>query len=169
MTEDEQDSVRLSTIDTALAFIDVLPSPEKYQIIQPLFLELVSDKSWRVRHVISEKFTKFQEKLIAHDDQGALIHAFVNLLQDSESEVRTASADQISAFCRFIDADETERVEVIKVHMMPLINSLVRDPNQNVKAAVAKSIMELTPIVGKDFTIDELLPLFLSQLRDDSA
>ena len=29
--------------------------------------------------------------------------------------------------------------------------------------------MEIAPLVGKDFTIENLLPLFLAQLRDDSA
>lgn len=41
------------------------------------------------------------------------------------------------------------------------------DANQHVKSALASVIMGLSPILGKDNTIEHLLPLFLAQLKDE--
>lgn len=41
------------------------------------------------------------------------------------------------------------------------------DGNQHVKSALAGVIMGLSPILGKDNTVNHLLPLFLSQLKDE--
>lgn len=48
-----------------------------------------------------------------------------------------------------------------------LLQDLVADPNQHVKSALASVIMGLSPILGKHNTVDHLLPLFLSQLKDE--
>lgn len=53
---------------------------------------------------------------------------------------------------------------------MSLLSSsqeLVSDANQHVKSALASVIMGLSPILGKDNTIEHLLPLFLAQLKDE--
>lgn len=44
---------------------------------------------------------------------------------------------------------------------------LVSDTNQHVKSALASVIMGLSTILGKDNTIEHLLPLFLAQLKDE--
>lgn len=41
------------------------------------------------------------------------------------------------------------------------------DTNQHVKSALASVIMGLSAILGKDNTIEHLLPLFLAQLKDE--
>ncbi|PIO22739.1 hypothetical protein AB205_0008830, partial [Aquarana catesbeiana] len=46
---------------------------------------------------------------------------------------------------------------------------LVSDANQHVKSALASVIMGLSPILGKDNTIEHLLPLFLAQLKDEGV
>lgn len=43
----------------------------------------------------------------------------------------------------------------------------VADPNQHVKSALASVIMGLSPILGRQNTIEHLLPLFLTQLKDE--
>ena len=49
------------------------------------------------------------------------------------------------------------------------IQELVCDTNQHVKAALASVIMGLSPIMGKDNTIQHLLPLFLILLKDEHS
>lgn len=49
----------------------------------------------------------------------------------------------------------------------PFSQELVSDANQHVKSALASVIMGLSPILGKDNTIEHLLPLFLAQLKDE--
>lgn len=41
------------------------------------------------------------------------------------------------------------------------------DTNQHVKSALASVIMGLSTVLGKENTIEHLLPLFLAQLKDE--
>lgn len=50
---------------------------------------------------------------------------------------------------------------------VPPDQELVSDTNQHVKSALASVIMGLSTILGKDNTIEHLLPLFLAQLKDE--
>jgi serine/threonine-protein phosphatase 2A regulatory subunit A len=43
----------------------------------------------------------------------------------------------------------------------------VSDTNQHVKSALASVIMGLSTVLGKENTIEHLLPLFLAQLKDE--
>ena len=52
-------------------------------------------------------------------------------------------------------------------NILPQVQELVTDANPHVKSALASVIMGLSPIVGKDNTIEHLLPLFLIQLKDE--
>lgn len=58
-------------------------------------------------------------------------------------------------------------VALIPVPTPSLSQELVSDANQHVKSALASVIMGLSPILGKDNTIEHLLPLFLAQLKDE--
>lgn len=51
--------------------------------------------------------------------------------------------------------------------MCLFLQELVSDTNQHVKSALASVIMGLSTILGKDNTIEHLLPLFLAQLKDE--
>lgn len=51
--------------------------------------------------------------------------------------------------------------------ILPCVKELVSDANQHVKSALAAVIMGLSPILGKDNTIENLLPLFLTQLKGE--
>lgn len=52
-------------------------------------------------------------------------------------------------------------------NILPHVKELVTDANQHVKSALASVIMGLSPVLGKNNTIEHLLPLFLTQLRDE--
>ena len=52
--------------------------------------------------------------------------------------------------------------------ILPCVKSLAADTSQYVRSALALVIMELAPLLGKSATIDHLLPLFLSLLKDET-
>lgn len=87
------------------------------------------------------------------------------LLKDCEAEVRAAVAHKVKDFCEQLPHDTRENT--IMQNILPHVKQLVTDANQHVKSALASVIMGLSPIVGKDATIEHLLPLFLSQLKDE--
>ena len=86
-------------------------------------------------------------------------------MEDCEAEVRAAAAHKMKDFCLALDKPIQE--EVIMTHLLPCVKELVTDANQHVKSAMASVIMGLSPILGKNNTIEHLLPLFLSQLKDE--
>merc|ERR1711935_323339 len=94
-----------------------------------------------------------------------LVPAFQSLLKDCEAEVRAAAAHKVKDFCLALDASVQE--SVIMNQLLPCVKELVTDANQHVKSALASVIMGLSPILGKNNTIEHLLPLFLSQLKDE--
>lgn len=61
------------------------------------------------------------------------------------------------------------REKAILSHIFPVVKELVTDPNQHVKTALASVIMGLAPILGKDLTMEHLLPIYLTLLRDETA
>jgi serine/threonine-protein phosphatase 2A regulatory subunit A len=51
--------------------------------------------------------------------------------------------------------------------MLPCVRELSTDSSQYVRSALAGVVMELAPILGKDNTIEHLVPIFLSLLKDE--
>jgi hypothetical protein len=55
---------------------------------------------------------------------------------------------------------------VIRV-VLPCVKVLAADSSQYVRSALAAVVMEMAPALGKSATIEHLLPVFLSLLKDD--
>lgn len=72
-----------------------------------------------------------------------------------------------AAFCAALPA--VGREKAILTHVLPVVKELVTDPNQHVKTALASVVMGLAPILGKDLTMEHLLPIYLILLRDETA
>lgn len=51
--------------------------------------------------------------------------------------------------------------------IVPCVRDLCQDSSQHVRAALATQISGLAPLLGKDATIEHLLPLFLHLLKDE--
>merc|ERR1719400_838867 len=118
LAQDEQDSVRLLAVEACVSISSLLQSEDVEQLVMPTMRQCSEDKSWRVRYMVADKFTDFQET-------------------------------------------------VIMSNILPCVQDLVMDANQHVKSALASVIMGLSPILGKNNTIEHLLPLFLNQLKDE--
>ena len=57
--------------------------------------------------------------------------------------------------------------EVILARIVPHVRDLSQDTSQHVRAALANQINGLAPLLGKETTIEHLLPLFLQLLKDE--
>ncbi|KAF8466944.1 protein phosphatase 2A regulatory subunit A [Kalaharituber pfeilii] len=160
---DDQDSVRLLTIEVLIAIAEVVPVEQQVNLGQLLQIlkNLFSDKSWRVRYMVADRFEKLAKAIGEDVVKRDLVPAFVKLLKDGEAEVRTAIAAQIPGFCRLVDRD------TLLHEIMSSIEELVTDTNQHVRAALGTQISGLAPILGKDQTITHLLPMFLQMLKDE--
>ncbi|POR37132.1 Protein phosphatase PP2A regulatory subunit A [Tolypocladium paradoxum] len=183
LVQDDQDSVRLLTVEILISIAEVVPKEQQssHGVLLTSLRNLIEDKSWRVRYMIADRFEKIakavDEEVVSRD----LVPAFVKLLKDNEAEVRTAIAGQIPGFCALVD-----RTTLLN-DIMGSIEDLVSDTSQHVRAALGTQISGLAPILGKQEyaptaanftvapeaytfchrTIDHLLPMFLQMLKDE--
>jgi len=162
---DDQDSVRLLSVDGCVVIAELLSESDCEQHVVKSIKSAAQDKSWRVRYMLGDKFVKLQQAVGPKITMGELVPAFQGLLKDTEAEVRAAVASKIKDFAENLPQDKRE--QVIMTGIMPQITELAVDPNPHVKSALASVVMGLSPIVGKDNTIQDLLPLFLTQLKDE--
>ncbi|KAB8343264.1 hypothetical protein FH972_022852 [Carpinus fangiana] len=160
---DDQDSVRLLTVEILIAIAEVVPREQQssHGTLLTALRSLFEDKSWRVRYMVADRFEKIakavDEEVIGRD----LVPAFIKLVKDTEAEVRSAIAGQIPGFCTLVER------EVLLNDIMPAIEELVTDGSQHVRAALGSQISGLAPILGKEETINHLLPMFLQMLKDE--
>ncbi|RKO96657.1 ARM repeat-containing protein, partial [Caulochytrium protostelioides] len=180
LSQDDQDSVRLLTVEALVALARTLNSAAdvKLYLLAPL-RNLCADKSWRVRYMVADKFVALAQAVgedIVRDD---LIAVFVNLLKDSEAEVRTAAAGQVPGFGALIKRQGAAAVEgtaepnpgetAILHDILPCVKDLVTDGSQHVRSALATHVSGLAPLMGRDATTEHLLPLFLQLLKDEAS
>ncbi|XP_063222755.1 serine/threonine-protein phosphatase 2A 65 kDa regulatory subunit A alpha isoform isoform X4 [Bacillus rossius redtenbacheri] len=165
LAQDEQDSVRLLAVEACVSIATILEQDDTEQLVMPTLRQCAGDTSWRVRYMVAEKFTELQKAVGVEITKTDLVPAFQALLKDTEAEVRAAAAHKVRDFCQNLDAYQKETI--IMNSILPYVKDLVADPNQHVKSALASVIMGLSPILGKHNTVEHLLPLFLSQLKDE--
>ena len=116
LASDDQDSVRLLTVEILIAIAEVIPKNQQtsHGTLLTALRSLFEDKSWRVRYMVADRFEKVRlshpwtinikaditttqiakavdEETLTRD----LVPAFVKMLKDTEAEVRTAIAGQI--------------------------------------------------------------------------
>ncbi|MCJ1307092.1 Polyamine N-acetyltransferase 1 [Agyrium rufum] len=163
LASDDQDSVRLLTVQVLIAIAEIIPKEQQpsHGVLLSALRNLFEDKSWRVRYMVADCFEKIAKAVDDETVTRDLVPAFVKLLKDSEAEVRTAIAGQIPGFCRLIDRD------TLLNEIMTSIEDLVSDSSQHVRAALGTQISGLAPILGKEQTVAHLLPMFLQMLKDE--
>ncbi|KAF1350955.1 protein phosphatase PP2A regulatory subunit A [Delphinella strobiligena] len=163
LAADDQDSVRLLTVEVLVAIAEVVPKEQQssHGVLLTALRTLFEDKSWRVRYMVADKFEKIaqavDEEVVSRD----LVPAFIKLLKDTEAEVRGAIAGQIPGFCALVER------ETLLQEIMPAVEDLVSDSSQPVRASFGNQISGLAPILGKQATTEHLLPMFLQMLKDD--
>jgi len=161
LSTDDQDSVRLLTVEALISIAEALDDEECKTHLGATMKAMVTDKSWRVRYMVADHFVRLATAAGEDIVRDELVMAFVGLLKDNEAEVRTAAAGQIPGFAKLLDR------EVILARIMPCVRDLSTDSSQHVRAALGNQISGLAPLLGKDATIEHLLPLFLQLLKDD--
>ncbi|CAB1348505.1 unnamed protein product [Coregonus sp. 'balchen'] len=165
LASDEQDSVRLLAVEACVSIATLLPQEDLETLVMPTLRQAAEDKSWRVRYMVADKFSELQKAVGPEITKNDLVPAFQNLLKDCEAEVRSAAAKKVKEFCENLPEDSRETI--IMTHILPCVKELVSDTSQHVKSALASVIMGLSTILGKDNTVEHLLPLFLAQLKDE--
>ncbi|XP_020798387.1 serine/threonine-protein phosphatase PP2A 65 kDa regulatory subunit-like [Drosophila serrata] len=165
LAKDEQDSVRLLVVEACPTIAQLLPQEDIEQLILPSLRQCAKDPSWRVRCKVAEKFVDLQMAVGPDITLIGLLPDFQSLLKDTEAEVRAAVASKVTDFCA--NLAKANQAQIILNCILPSVQDLISDSNSHVRSAVASVIMGLSPILGAYKTVEDLLPLFYIQLRDE--
>jgi len=163
LTSDDQDSVRLIAVEACTPLGKVLPISIATSDILPVLQRFSEDKSWRVRWNVAQQIPELSETLGSAIMLQYLLEPYIKLLRDSEAEVRAAAAEKIAAMAKLMPAD----LVLQQFILAGPAKELAGDASQYVRGALASVVTELAPMVGKEATNKQLLPIFLELLKDD--
>lgn len=101
---------------------------------------------------------------ITNAEVDSMLGLFARLLQDSEAEVRTAAANRVTDVCKAIASHRPQDVVAL---ILPVLHEMCGDANQHVRASLAGTITGLAVILGKQATLDHLIPKLIALLHDE--
>lgn len=129
----------------------------------PFIKSLAEDNSWRVRYTVADKIVDLGKGLGKQLTKNNLLGFFLNFIQDNEAELKTIGVLRMGKFCELLDDSD------IIQKIVPCLGNLAKDNTTPVRAALAESILQLCPLIGKKATNDHILQMFLLLLRDESS
>ncbi|KAJ6246448.1 protein phosphatase 2 (formerly 2a) [Anaeramoeba flamelloides] len=164
--KDNQDSVRIQTIEVCVSFAKQLKDEQIIlDEIIPIYQAIAQENSWRVRYLASKSMCSFSKNLNDTIILEKLLEPFLNLLGDDEPEVRSVGCTQLYNFCELIK----KHPKVIVERIIPKIRDLSTDSCEYVKSSLAVSIIKISPIIGKDETLTNLLSHQITLFSEESA
>ena len=131
LVRDEQDSIRICGNSSCIALACVLSDEDRISLILPLFLELASDNSWRVRFTTVTQIGDICALYSTEIIETRFLPEYIRLMQDPELEVRTGAAGSISKICAHLDSS------TIVDKIMNVVDELSNDPSEHVRIALA--------------------------------
>jgi serine/threonine-protein phosphatase 2A regulatory subunit A len=94
LTNDDQDTVRLLTVEDLVQIAKMFTPDECRQYLLSTLRSLGQDRSWRVRYMVATHFNELCEALGESITREEMVTLFVSLIKDSEGEVKILSIGQ---------------------------------------------------------------------------
>lgn len=193
---DDQDSVRLLTVEDLIAIAQQLTPVEVKEQLLMQIRQTVTDKSWRVRYMAASHFNEVRTRrafgtscvtdcMLAcgggrpRFSPGRINHALCSIPKGQRGRSQNRSCRTNPRYANLLFNVENDMYivrlgfskllekEVILARIVPCVRDLCQDTSQHVRAEVAKYISGLAPLLGKEATTEHLLQLFLHLLKDE--
>ena len=160
LLKDSQDSVRVFALESLCAgkhgksyFMNNI-----FTLVLPMF----DQKSWRIRYICA----KAMPRLLMASQTNAkkqLIDAYVKLFKDDEKEVSIAAIDSLRDSVKFIEPED------IVSKIIPVLKDIVAIPIQEIKIALAGSILHLVPVISKNYSNEHIKDMLIQLLKDENS
>jgi len=166
--EETQDIIRVATVYAAITMAGRLNDADKIEYTIPVIRDASSDRSWRVRLTIAKNFDKLVVAFGPEITKERLMPHLLELLRDSEQEVRTQATKIIHKclmpHCSFsIELQNKDQPnDVVRA-----LEKLSNDAAQPVRAALADVLGPVSKAVGREVTQKTLLPLISDLMKDE--
>ncbi|CAH2045474.1 unnamed protein product [Thlaspi arvense] len=133
--------------------------------LRSLYSQLCQDDMPMVRRAAATNLGKFAATIESAHLKTDIMSMFEDLTQDDQDSVRLLAVEGCAALGKLLEPQDCV------AHILPVIvnfsQELSSDSSQHVRSALASVIMGMAPVLGKDATIEHLLPIFLSLLKDE--
>jgi len=163
---DDCEGARCGVFAAIVAMMTKIDAAAVEQLLVPLAVQCVADKSWRVRQTVAQNFRQFQKNCSKHVVETHVLQFLDQLCRDDEQDIRVMMADQMQTFC--VDLEDSARVRIILKNVVPLLKEFSVDTNR-VRESLASVLFRLSRQAGKDVTMDHLVPISMVLIKDDSA
>ena len=152
----------------------LVPTQVRSERILPVVKKRAEDRSWRIRWNLASHIPGMLKGLgrgVTMDMEIRLIYS--KLLCDKEAEVRSSAATAFVAVMQHIGAAAFHATVTTWNEKAPMLfddaKKLAMDQSEHVRAALAAALPHVAPILGRDVTVESLLPILLLLLRDESS
>eukprot|EP00743_Colponemidia_sp_Colp-15_P001721 GILK01001880.1.p1 GENE.GILK01001880.1~~GILK01001880.1.p1 ORF type:complete len:597 (+),score=99.77 GILK01001880.1:60-1793(+) len=163
LTQDDQDSIRVVCVESAVRLAPLFSIEENKTHLLPVLVRAAEEKSsWRVRLAVAKNFDKLAEALGQALTAISLLNPYVNLLADTEPDVRSAAVNCLSQSVKVLSMEQLQQ------QVFPAFQSLAKDGSQMVRTAFAQSLPEIALTVGRDITSRFLMNYVLELMRDEN-
>ncbi|EDO15947.1 hypothetical protein Kpol_1044p5 [Vanderwaltozyma polyspora DSM 70294] len=166
ISSDRQDTVRALSVYSVITLLqsDEINNKEKYNgFLFKVVNKMIQDEAWRVRCSIAENCDILLSLL---NDENDTNHSFLKLLlslcDDNEIEVRKVMGKRL-----YLLADSLKNKTLILAYFISYIQNLSMDENETVRASLAMTVGNISSNLGKEETIVNLVPIYLSMLKDE--
>jgi len=163
--EDTQDTIRVSSVHTALVIAKMFDAEENSQHAVTAIKEAASDRSWRVRLTIATNFSQLCAAFGPEITAAHLMEPLKQLIKDTEQEVRKEAVRVVEQCLLLPDPFTSDQLQQ---HVLPLFSSLAIDPSQPVRAALAQILGPVAKTLGREVTHRQLLSLISELMKDES-
>ncbi|KAM7268387.1 hypothetical protein ACFE04_010553 [Oxalis oulophora] len=162
LCQDDMPMVRRSAATNLGKFAATVEAAHLKTDIMSMFEDLTQDDQDSVRLLAVEGCAALGKLLEPQDCVQHILPVIVNFSQDKSWRVRYMVANQLYELCEAVGPEPTRNE-----YKLADVLDLSTDSSQHVRSALASVIMGMAPVLGKDATIEQLLPIFLSLLKDE--
>eukprot|EP00397_Hematodinium_sp_SG-2012_P009696 GEMP01009787.1.p1 GENE.GEMP01009787.1~~GEMP01009787.1.p1 ORF type:complete len:589 (+),score=86.95 GEMP01009787.1:254-2020(+) len=162
--EDTQDGIRVSCVYTSLVLIERVfnDNPDENKAHTLLVItNAAEDRSWRVRLAVAKHFHLICRHMGPDITATFLLAPFVQLMKDSEQEVRKSALEAVECCIPFLTTEQLTSL------IVPQFQSLALDGSHLVRSVLADIIGPVCKALGKDLTQKHLLTIISDLMKDE--
>jgi serine/threonine-protein phosphatase 2A regulatory subunit A len=165
LMEETQENLRIIAVDVAEKVVAACKNDidEFKDLAIPLVDHVGSEISWRVRKQLAKNIGEFSVNFPKSLTGQVLVPAYVDLLKDSESEVRIAAIKSMALFAKNVDEP------AFSSGVAEVLEGILEDNSQVAKVSFSEVILDVAISCGKAATMKTFLPLIIKLMDSDVA
>jgi serine/threonine-protein phosphatase 2A regulatory subunit A len=164
LLEETQENIRMIMVDVAVKMSEACKNtPDDFkEIAYPLVEHIGSEQSWRVRKNFGRSIGDIAAFMPKDFAGQMLVPFYVDLLKDTEGEVRLAAVKSMTNLAKNIDPKSF-------VTIAEALDGIMNDTISSTKIALSEIILEVASAVGGAVASKSLVPFIVRLLESDVA